>query len=488
MNTSGKKRTRASKNVKKKSRIEQTLEMMNPNAAGIDIASREHWVCVPIDRAIPHVRRFGAFTCDLYEIATWLKACHITSVAMESTGIYWIPLFQVLEERGIDVCLVNAKHLKNVSNRPKTDRLDCQWLQRLHSYGLLAASFRPADEMCQLRSLLRHRDTLIQEATRHTQHRQKALHQMNLILDTVMSDITGVTGMNILQAILNGERNPTRLAQYRDRRIKATEDDIAKSLEGTYREEHLFVLRQAYTAYQFVQQHITSCDEAVEQLLKQTKKVVTVTQQPLPPSTSVHRTSQGNAPTHDARSYVYEIYGVDLTQVPGFQASTIQTLLSEVGRDMTKWKTVKHVTAWLGLSPNTRRSGGKEKSAHTRKVQSRAALAFRHAARAVSQSHSYLGAFYRRLRTRCGPSKALTATARKLAVIFYHMVKEGNEYQELGEEYDIKQHTQRQLKKLKKHACLLGFDLIPKPPLSPQHGVAQENPVSPSTEHAKQEA
>jgi transposase len=286
---------------------------------------------------------------------------------------------------------------------------------------------------------------------------------MNLILDTVISNITGATGLRIIQAILDGERRPEILAQYRDFRIKATEEEIAKSLEGTYREEHLFVLRQAYTAYQFAQQQIMACDQAVETLLKKVDKAVDANHRPLPASTSSHRKPQGHEPTYHARSYVYEIYGVDLTQVPGFQASTVQTLLSEVGRDMTKWKTEKHFTSWLGLSPNAKRSGGKNQSMKTRKVQSRAALAFRHAARAVSQSHSSIGAFYRRLRSRCGPSKALTATARKLAVIFYHMVKEGKEYQELGEAYYIKQHEKRQLKKLKTQARLLGFDLIPTP-------------------------
>jgi transposase len=216
----------------------------------------------------------------------------------------WIPLFQVLERQGLEVCLVNAKHLKNVSNRPKTDRLDCQWIQRLHSYGLLAASFRPEDEMCQLRSLVRHRDTLIQESTRHIQHMHKALHQMNLILDTVISNITGATGLRIIQAILDGERRPEILAQYRDFRIKATEEDIAKSLEGTYREEHLFVLRQAYSAYQFAQQQIMACDQAVETLLKKVDKAVDANHRPLPASTSSHRKPQGNEPTYNARSFL----------------------------------------------------------------------------------------------------------------------------------------------------------------------------------------
>ncbi len=456
-----KKRTRA-----KKSLLEQKLAMINPNAAGIDIASREHWGCVPEDRPAPHVRQFSTLICDLYAIAAWLQDCAITSGARESTGIYWIPLFQVLEEQGFEVCLVNAKHLKNVSNRPKTDRLDCQWIQRLHSYGLLAPSFRPKDEMCQLRSFLRHRDTLIQEATRHVQHMQKALHQMNLILDTVISDITGVTGMQILHAILDGERRPAILAQFRDCRIKASEEEMAKSLTGTYRDEHLFVLRQAYLAYQTVQQHIATCDQQVEALLNTVDKAIDATEHPLPPPTTTHRTPQGNTPAYDARTYVYELYGIDLTPVPGFQASTVQTLLSEVGRDMTKWPTVRHFTSWLGLSPNANRSGGKDKRAQTRRVQSRAALAFRHAARAVSQSHSDPGAFYRRLRARCGPSKALTATARKLAVIFYTMVKEGKDYHDLGEDYYLKHQEARQLRKLKKQARLLGFDLIPTVPTS----------------------
>ena len=441
--------------------LAQKLEMLNPNAAGIDVASEEHWVCVPEDRAEPHVRCFGAFTHDLYVIADWLTTCGITTVAMESTGVYWIPLFQVLEAKGFQVCLVNARELKNVSGRPKTDRLDCQWIQRLHSYGLLSASFRPEDEICQIRSLLRHRDNVIRQAARHIQHMQKALHQMNLLLDKVIGDITGVTGMMILRAILDGERNPRKLARYRDYRIKSTAAEIAKALEGDYRPEHLFVLRQAFEAYHFSKQQIQQCDRAVEELLSKMDQTVEATPVSLPPSTSSHKKPQRNEPTYDARTYLHYILGVDVTQVPGFQASTVLTIFSETGRDMTKWETDKHFTSWLGNAPNQKISGGKELARGTRKVQSRAARAFRQAAMAAARSHSYIGAFYRRLCARVGPAKALTATARKLAVIYYHLVKDGQPYYELGEDYYLKQHETRQVNKLKQQARLLGFDLIP---------------------------
>ena len=470
MNTSSKNRSKSPKKVnkkrarRKKSLQEQKLEMINPNAAGIDVASEEMWVCVPEDRVEHNVRKFGAFTCDLYAIADWLAECAVKSVAMESTGIYWIPLYQILEERGFEVCLVNARQMKNVSGRPKTDRLDCRWIQRLHSYGLLMPSFRPEDEICQLRSLLRHRDALIRGAARHIQHMQKALHQMNILLDKVISDITGVTGTAIIKAMLAGEHDPVTLAKLRNPHIKKPEDEIAKALEGDYREEHLFVLRQAHEAYQFAREQMQRCDTTIEAWLTRTEKVIDASTHPLPPSTSSHKKPQNNEPAYDARSYLYEIYGVDLTQIPGFQASTIQTLLSEVGRDVGKWKTEKQFTSWLGLCPNFKRSGGKDMSSQTRKIQSRSARAFRMAARALDKSTSYLGAFYRRMKARLGKPKALTATARKLAVIFYHMVKHGTTYQELGEDYYRKQQKQRQLKRLKKQAKFFGFDLVPTTP------------------------
>jgi transposase len=462
------KRSPSRKNVNKKRRrskkslLEQKLEMLNPNAAGIDVASAEHWVCVPQDRAEQPIRRFGTFTCDLYAIADWLKECGVTGVAMESTGVYWIPLYQVLEEREFEVCLVNAWYVKNAPGRPETDREDCQWIQRLHSYGLLSASFRPDDAMCQIRSVQRHRDRLIRQGVRHIQHMQKALFQMNLLLDNVISDITNVTGMAIIQRILEGERNPVKLAQLRNSHIKSTEEEIAKALEGDYREEHLFVLRQAYTAYQFVQRQIRECDREIERRLRELDKKLDASQVPLPPATQVHKKPQKNEFVFDvaARTYTYEIFGVDLTQVPGFQAATGLIVLTEIGADLHHWKTAKHFSSWLGLAPNKKASGGKLKSSETKPVQSRAARAFRQAAQALSRSQSYLGAFYRRMRARLGAAKAITAAARKLAVIFYTMVTEGKAYHELGEDYYLTQQQQRNLKKLRRQATLLGYELI----------------------------
>ena len=468
MKTTQQQRSRSSKNVNKKRRrskkslLEQKLEMLKPNAAGIDVASAEHWVCVPQDRAEQHIRRFGTFTCDLYEIADWLTECGVETVAMESTGVYWIPLYQVLEARGFEVCLVNAWYVKNAPGRPETDREDCQWIQRLHSYGLLSASFRPDDAICQIRSVQRHRETLIREGVRHIQHMQKALFQMNLLLDNVISDITSVTGMAIIHRILDGERNPVKLAQLRNPHIKSTEEEIAKALEGDYREEHLFVLRQAHSAYGFVQRQIRECDREIERRLRELDKQLDATQVPLPPATQVHKKPQKNEFVFDveARTYTYELFGVDLTQVPGFQAATVLIVLTEIGTDLRKWKTAKHFTSWLGLAPNKKASGGKLKSSETKPVQSRAARAFRQAAQALSRSKSYLGAFYRRMRARLGAAKAITAAARKLAVIFYTMVTEGKEYHELGEDYYLKQQQQRNLKKLRRQAKLLGYDLI----------------------------
>jgi transposase len=287
---------------------------------------------------------------------------------------------------------------------------------------------------------------------------------MNLLLDKVISDITGVTGTAIIEQMLARERNPVTLAKLRDCRIRATEDDIVKALQGDYREEHLFVLRQAYEAYQFARTQMATCDQAVEAWLRKTEKVIDVRDHPLPPATRPRKKPQDNEPTYDARSYMYEIYGVDLTQIPGLQGGTLQILLAEVGRDMTKWPTEKHFTSWLGLCPNLKRSGGKDQSSQTRKVQSRATRALRIAARTLRNSKSALGAFYRRLRGRIGPAKALTATARKLAVIFYNMVKFGKAYTDVGEEAYLKQQTQRHLTRLKKQAKRLGFDLVPHTP------------------------
>lgn len=438
------------------------FNIVNPDAAGIDIGSGEHWVCVPQYRAEDNIKKFGAFTCDLYAIAKWLKECMIKTIAMESTGVYWIPLFQVLEEKGFEVYLVNARHVKNVPGRSKTDRIDCQWIQKLHSFGLLSASFRPPDEICKLRAFLRHRGNLIQMSSMQIQHIQKSLHQMNLLLDKVVTDITGLTGLRILEAILLGERDPVKLAQLKNYRIHASEDQIAKALHGDYKAEHLFVLKQSLDFYKYIHNQIINCDKEVEELLKQMDKVVDSKTSPPPPSTSSHKNRTKNEPAYDLRTHFYEILGVDATQIPGFKTLTIQTLVSEIGVDLSKWKTEKHFTSWLALCPDPDKSGGKTIKNRTKKSHNRAALAFSRAAVSLNRSKSWLGAFYRRMRARIGGPKAITATAHKLAVVYYYIVRNGVEYKELGEDYYMAYNKERALRRIKQQAKKLGFELIPQ--------------------------
>jgi len=461
LNRSKKSKGSSTKRETKSKRISFTnFERINHHAAGIDVSSTDLWVCVPPEETEDNVRQFGVFTCDLHELSNWLHKHNVTTVALESTSVYWIPVFQRLELDGFKVLLVNARHIKNVPGRPKTDKLDCQWIQRLHTFGLLQGSFRPDDEVCKLRVLLRHRDNLIAFAATYIQHIQKALHQMNLLLDTVISDISGVTGMKILEAILRGERDPNKLARLKDHRIHSSETEIAKSLEGDYREEHLFVLRQSLEFYKYTQQQIHSSEKEVQTLLDSWEKVIDSHVKPLPPSRCQPKQSQQNQLTFDVRTYLYELIGVDLTQVPGFQASTVITLLSEIGKDLSKFPTEKHFSSWLGVCPCPDISGGKVLKHKTKKVQSRAAKAFRLAARACSKSRSYLGAFYQRMKARIGGPKAITATAHKLAIIFYHMVKNKVAYKELGIDYYERYDKEQTIEKLKKKAQSLGFELV----------------------------
>jgi transposase len=419
------------------------------------------WVC---QRIGTHnlCRNLAPLPVTCIGLADWLTACRITTVVMESTGVYWIPLFQILEARGFAVALVNARHAKNVPGRPKTDRFDCQWLQRLHSYGLLASSFRPPEAICQLRSLVRHRDSLLQMSAKHIQHMQKSLDQMNLHLHHVISDITGVTGLRIIRAIVAGERDPRALALYRDYRIKSSEDTIAKALEGDYRTEHVFTLTQSLALYDFTQQQITLCDQEIEHVLDTFDALVDPEVSPIPPPTTTHRQPQRNEPAFDLRTHLYRITGVDLTQVPGLQAPTIHIVLSEVGLDMSKWPTDKHFASWLGLCPDNRISGGKVLATGSRRVQNRASRALRMAAQSLRTSPSYLGAFFRRMRSKLGPAKATTATAHKLAKILYHMLKEKTPYRERGAEYYRHKDHERKLRQLRKQAKHLGFDLVPQ--------------------------
>ena len=442
-------------------RDQQPLEQINHNAAGIDIGASDHWVCVPGDSAPQSVRRFGCFTADLQALATWLRQCCIETVAMESTGVYWLPLFQILESQGFEVKLVNAHFVKTVPGR-KSDVLDCQWLQQLHTYGLLSGSFRPENKICVLRSYVRQRETLIQTATMHVQRMQKSLTQMNVQLHRVITDITGQSGTAIIEAIVNGERDPQRLAQLSNSRVKSSRSEIAKALNGDYRPEHVFVLRQELLLYRMYRDQIAECDKQIEACLSQFEDRVDIEHNPLPKPKVRRRKPTGNAPSFDLRTYLYRITGVDFTRVDGFDVLTVQTLLSEVGLDPSRFPSVKHFTSWLGLCPGSRITGGKVKSSQTRKVVNRAAKALRIAAQSAGRSRTALGAFYRRLRARLGAPKAITATAHKLARIFYRLWTTGGEYYDLGADYYEERYRQRVIANLRKTAKSFGFELTPQ--------------------------
>ena len=437
------------------------LPTIHPSAAGIDIGANRHWVSVPPDRAPENVRSFGCFTADLYALSAWLKQCQIETVAMESTGVYWIPLFQILETQGFEVNLVNAHHVKTVPGR-KSDVLDCQWLQQLHSYGLLSGSFRPEDQICVLRSYLRQRDNLVKSASTHVLRMQKALTEMNVQLHRVISDITGTTGMRILRAIVAGERNPQVLAAMKDRRIKASTDDIAAALTGDYRTEQLFILQQELQLYEIYQQQMAACDVEIERHLNGFIDKVDPNTDPPPKPKRRGKKQPGNAPDFDLRTHLYRITGVDLTQIAGLGSLSVLVILSEVGLDAAQFPTVKHFVSWLGLCPGSRITGGKVKSSKTRRVVNRAANAFRMAAQALSRSQSALGGFYRRMKARLGGPKAITATAHKIARIFYHVWSKGDAYVDTGVDIYEQKYRDRMLNQLQRKAQSLGFELVPK--------------------------
>ena len=430
------------------------LKRVNLDAAGIDIGAAEHWAAVPPGRNTEgqDVRRFGAFTGELCALADWLKQCGIQTVAMESTGVYWIPLYELLVERGFEVLLVDARQAKNVPGR-KTDVLDCQWLQELHTYGLLRGAFRPVDQVCILRSYLRQRSMLVSYASHHIQHMQKALEQMNLKLSHVVSDITGLTGRGIIKAILSGERDPVKLAKLRDPRCKSSEATVARALEGHYREEHLFTLQQAVELVEFYQQQMTACDRQIEACLQQFEEKSSET----PVTTRRRKRRRGIA--FDARSYLYRMTGIDLTQIDSIEGNTALTVISEIGLDMNRWPTEKHFGSWLGLAPGSKVSGGKRLSGRTKPSANRAAAALRLAAQSLNQSQSALGAYFRRLKARLGALKALTAAAYKLARIVYRMLKYGAGYVDQGEATYEQRYRDRLLRNLKRRAVELGFQL-----------------------------
>lgn len=429
------------------------LQKINEHAAGIDIGSERHYVAVPPGSTEHPVREFGVFTKDLYAIADWLKDCGVEAVAMESRGVYWVPLYEALEERGFQVKLVDARKVKNVSGR-KSDVLDCQWLQQLESYGLLAGAYRPQDEIVILRGYVRQREMLVRSAATHIQHMQKALQQMNLRLDNVVSDITGQTGMRILKAILAGERDVKKLGEMRDRRCHASAEVISQSLVGNYRQEHLFGLKQAVELFEVYQEKIGECEAEIEKYLGDLPDVREDEPPPLPGG------EKRNTLSFNVRDHAYKLTGVDLFRIKGLSSETILRIVSEVGVDLSGFPSGNHFASWLCLSPNRRMSGGKALSSKTNPSSNRAAAAFRQAAVSVQHSDSELGAFYRRKKAQKGPASAATATAHKIARINYSLVKNGTEYEDGGAQAYEEQERERVVANLKRRAKGLGFDLV----------------------------
>ncbi len=434
------------------------LKRINRHAAGIDCGAETHFVAVPAERDRESVRSFKTFTADLHRLADWLEACKIKTVAMESTGVYWIPIFEILEARGLEVVLVNSRHIKNVPGR-KTDVLDCQWIQELHSVGLLRGSFRPVAEIATLRAYLRHREKLVQAAATHIHRMQKALAEMNLQLHNVISDITGLTGMRILRDIVAGIHDPAALAAHRDYRCRASEEKIAASLTGNYRAEHLFALRQNLELFDTLQRQIQDCDGEVESLLHSLARKQGKAARALPPPRCTFRCCD-NEPRFDVRDPLFRLSGVDLTQIDGIGPYTALQLIAEIGTDMHRWPTDKHFTSWLTLAPKNKISGARLISSRTQPSANKAAALLRMSAMVLGRTSTALGAYYRRIAYRIGKPKAITATARKLAILVYRTLKGELDYADPGASAYEELHRERTLRNVRNRAKSLGFGLV----------------------------
>jgi len=456
-NTSNKKKPQESQSSS------SSLPVLFPDTAGIDIGSKSHFVAVPSERDSDPVREFSTFTADLHRMVNWLKNCKIKTIIMESTGVFWIPAFELLESSGFDVKLVNARHVKNVSAH-KTDVLDCQWLQQLGTFGLIKGAFRPADAILPLRAYLRQREMLIKSAATHILHMQKALTQMNLHLHNVISDITGTTGMAIIRSIVSGVTDPKFLATFRHERCHNPEEVIEASLVGNYRTEHLFSLKQALELYDFYTQKIAECDL---QIKEQSKKLETkcdlekLNQLKKKSIKKEAKKSKKHEYPFDLRLELIRITGVDLTKIPSIGASTALTVISEIGLDMNRWRSAKSFASWLGLCPGNKVSGGKKLSGKTKPCANRVAVALRNAANTLYRSECAFGAFLRRMKARLGSPKAITALAHKLAKLIYIMLKYGHEYVEKGVEFYEEMYQKRREASLKKKAKEMGYILVP---------------------------
>ncbi len=445
----------AKERKKRKSKIQLSdqWEKVNHDAAGIDIGARDHYVCIPADRDPEPVRRFGTTTPELEQMAEWMQQRRIKTVAMEATGVYWIATFQILEKKGLKVVLVNPRQVKNVSGR-KTDVLDCQWIQKLHTFGLLGASFRPADPYCVARSYVRLRDDLVGSRSTQIQLMQKALHQMNVQLNHVLSDITGESGMAILKAILEGQRDPVALAALANRRVRSSREQIARALVGDYRPEHLFALQTAYDMYHAYQEKIQACDDRLVAELEKLPDKVDLKAKPLPPASEKKQIDEG------LRKGLYLKLGVDITAIEGIGARVGLAMLTEVGPDLSAFGSEKQFCSWLGLCPDNRISGGKVLNSRTRRVVNRLTDALRIAATTLERSQSALGAFYRRMKAKLGAAEAVTATGHKLARLIYRLIKHGEAYVQEGlEKYEMK-NQQRKLRAVRKMAESLGLQIL----------------------------
>ncbi|HEV2354457.1 MAG TPA: IS110 family transposase [Puia sp.] len=433
----------------------EALTIKRPDSAGVDIGSEVHYVAVPPDRAEETVRHFGCLTPDLHEMARWLKECRVKTVAMESTGVYWIPVAQVLEDHGLEVHLVDARHVKNVSGR-KTDVKDCQWLQELHSYGLLGSAFRPTREMAPLRSYWRQRGSLVEGCSQQIHLIHKALEQMNLQLHKVLSDVTGVTGLKIIRAIVSGERDARKLSKLRNAMVKSDEETLVKALTGHWREEHLFALKQAVEMYDIYQGKVAECDREIERYMKTLGSPEGPEKGPSPGGAKRRK----NEPHFDLKGELQRMTGVDLTRINGISALTAQTVITEQGFDMSRFPTEKHFTSHLGLCPNNQVTGGRVKRTRSRRVTSRAALALRVAAQSLHRSKTALGAYLRRMKAKLGMPKAITATARRLAVLIYRMLKYGQDYVDVGQVRYQEIYQMHVAENLKRQAKRLGYTLV----------------------------